>query len=141
MNKPAVLILLLMSSALPAAAHAANVEVTLNGVREGGELSVGLQDRSQFMQSSGKGETITAPAGGTATVILRDVAPGEYAITAWHDDNKNGQFDMGGPNQPPLDGWAMSNFDNPTGPPAFDQVKVTVGAEGGKYSLTMNYSR
>jgi uncharacterized protein (DUF2141 family) len=141
MNKPALLFILLASWALPAAAQAADIEVTLTGVREGGELFVGLQDRGQFMQASDKGETVVAPGGGTATVTLRNVTPGEYAIVAWHDDNKNGQFDAGGPNQPPLDGWAMSNFDNPTGPPAFDQVKVTVGAEGGKFSLAMNYSR
>lgn len=35
----------------------------------------------------------------------------------------------------------MSNFEKLTGPPQLDEVKVTIGAEGGKYQLPMHYRR
>jgi uncharacterized protein (DUF2141 family) len=135
--------LMCLAAALPAAAHAGDVEVRLEGLRAGGgTLFVGVQTRDEFLGPAQNGETTVAPAeGGATTVTLRNVAPGDYAVLAWHDDNKNGQFDTDGPDRPPLDGWAIANFGNPSGPPMFDQVKVTVGTDTTKVSTPMTYSR
>jgi uncharacterized protein (DUF2141 family) len=132
--------MLCVAAVLPAAAQAANVEVTLQGVREGGDLSVGLQTRDQFMGQAGTNKIIPAPAG-TATVTLENVAPGDYAVVVWHDDNKNGKFDAGAAGGPPEDGWALSNFVNPTAPPTFDQVKIAVAEADVKVAMPMNYGR
>jgi uncharacterized protein (DUF2141 family) len=128
--------------ALPAAAHAGDVEVDLTGVRAGGTLYVQLQTRDQFMTASrAYGEMVRAPAAGGVSLTLKDVAPGDYAVTVWHDDNANNRFDVDPATGRPADGWATVNAEALRGPPLFDQVKSTVGAEPVTIALPLHYGR
>ncbi|MDB5694134.1 MAG: hypothetical protein JWO81_3197 [Alphaproteobacteria bacterium] len=124
-----------------AAAQAAPVEIDLSGLRAGGRLYVQLQTREQFMGSArAAGQVVNAPAAGSLAVAL-DVPPGEYAATVWHDDNNNGRFDVDPTNGMPLDGVAMPNLATLRAAPTFDQVKLTVPAEGMKLPMALHYSR
>jgi uncharacterized protein (DUF2141 family) len=122
------------------AALAGDVVVELRGIRDGsGPLYVGMQTEGQFLQNAGEyGEIIKAPKAGDTTVVLKDVAPGEYSISVWHDVNGNGDFDRA-PDGRPLDGWAMNNAGALRGQPEFDQVKFTVGSGGATLDLEMIY--
>jgi len=63
-----------------AAAHAGDVDVTLNGVRSGGNLYISLQSRGEFMENNGTaGEIFKDVRGGTLSVTLEDVPDGAYA--------------------------------------------------------------
>ena len=129
------------AAALPAAAQAGNVEVEIEGVRAGGTLYVSLQQREEFLSDDqAYRQVIANPEAGTLKVTLPDVAPGDYAVLVWHDDDGNGQFDMQ-PGAPPLDGWSMVGAASLMGMPNFDHVKTSVGPEGAEIPLSMLYGR
>ncbi|MEQ8406424.1 MAG: DUF2141 domain-containing protein [Oceanicaulis sp.] len=121
---------------LGAAAHAAPLTVSLNGVEGGGPLYISVQSEAQFMQNTGVAGTIVQTPESGAHEFTFDVPPGAYAVSVWHDDG-NQIFDRA-ENGWPLDGWAMSGPMG-AGPPGFEDVAVTVGAEGGAVEMTMVY--
>ncbi|MEA3044501.1 MAG: hypothetical protein QOH47_2339 [Sphingomonadales bacterium] len=132
----------LLALAIPAAAQAGNVRVDLSGVHAGGTLYVQLQTRAQFLGAErSAGDRIVAPQAGTLSVDLGEVPPGDYAVTVWHDDNGNQQFDIDPRTGRPLDGLAMAPVAGLRGPPTFDQLKVTIPAAGLAVPLAMHYSR
>ena len=121
------------------AAQAGDVTVTLTGVQaRGGQLLVSLQSRDQFMQQAGFGQRIENPGAGSVTVTFVDVPEGDYALSAFHDENGDRLMqtsDIG----VPTEGWAMSNGAALRGPPTFDLVRVAVPATGAALSETMFY--
>jgi uncharacterized protein (DUF2141 family) len=126
------------SVALPALAD--DVTVTLTGVEaRGGVLLTALQTRNEFMQQAGAhGEIVRDPRAGTTRIVFRNVAPGDYAFSALHDTDGDGQMTMNG--YMPGEGWAMLNGDSLRAVPTFDQVKFTVPASGGvNLTIPMSY--
>lgn len=135
-------ILAALALAGPAAAAAAPVTVDLSGLRTGGTLYVQLQTRDQFLgPQRTAGQRIAAPAAGALSVDLGDVPPGDYAITVWHDDNGNNQYDIDPRTGEPLDGWATVGADALRARPTFDQVRVAVPAAGLRLPLALRYGR
>jgi uncharacterized protein (DUF2141 family) len=121
------------------AAAAGDVTVTLSGVQaRGGALYVALQGRDQFMKPAMSGGAYQAdPKAGTVTLTIRDVAPGDYAISVLHDQDGDHQMKRE-PDGRPLEGWAMVRFAG-NARPGFDDVKVTVPAGGAAFSAGMRY--
>lgn len=121
------------------AAQAGDVTVTLTGVQaRGGQLLVTLQSQDQFMRAGGFSARVEAPAAGPVTVTFEDVPAGDYAVSAFHDENSDFQM-QASPMGIPTEGWAMSNGDRLMGPPTFDVVKVSIPAEGGAITEAMRY--
>lgn len=121
----------LVAAALVAsAAQAATVTVQLRGLQpRGGQVLVSLQSRAQYMTAAGvAGASIAGDQTGAATVILRDVPPGDYALTVLHDANGDGAMATGFLGRP-LEGWTTHNADKLRGAPTFDRVHVVVGAD------------
>jgi len=57
---------------------------------------------------------------GTASVVFTGIPFGKYAVSTWHDENKNGKFDTRFPGIP-LEGYGISNGTRgKLGPPPFD---------------------
>jgi uncharacterized protein (DUF2141 family) len=130
-----------LAFALPAAAHAGTVSVDLTGLRAGGTLYVQLQTRDQFLGPARiAGQIVQAPQAGSLRIDLGEVAPGDYAVTVWHDDNGNQRFDVDA-HGIPADGWATANADSLRGQPAFDQARLTVPAGGLNIPLALHYGR
>jgi uncharacterized protein (DUF2141 family) len=127
--------------ALPAAALAGPVSVDLSGLRAGGTLYVQLQTRAQFMGADRTaGQIVQAPRTGTMSLDLGEVAAGDYAVTVWHDDNGNQQFDVDARGAP-ADGWATGNGAELRNRPTFDQIRLAVPAEGLRIPLALHYGR
>ncbi len=121
-------------------ALAGDVTVTLTGVQaRGGDLLVGLQTQGQFLQHAGSyGEILANPTAGTKTVVLHNVAPGDYSITALHD--ADGDRTMKLVNGRPGEGWGMLHGETLRAAPTFDQVKFTVPASGNvALTVAMDY--
>lgn len=132
--------LITAAAILSTTATAAPLTVIVEGVEaRGGPFYVSVQTEDQFMKNAATaGEIIPAVADGTF-VGTYDVPPGSYAVSIWHDDNGNGEFDSNEDGMP-LDGWAMSG--GPLmGPPTFEDVSVAVRDVGPSESLTMSYHR
>jgi len=65
--------------------------------------------------------TIEVPiANGSASAVFPGIPFGKYAVSTWHDENKNGKFDTRFPGIP-LEGYGISNGTRgKLGPPPFD---------------------
>ena len=129
----------LAAAAAPAAA--ADLTVELGGVRAApGKLYVSVQSREQFAKNDGAaGSVLSAPQAGAHRFSF-SVPEGEYAVSVWHDENGNGQFDKDERHMP-LDGWAMTNGEALRGEPTFDAVKTRVGTGAATVRLSMIYDR
>ena len=123
------------------AAMAADVTVNIDGVRAGdGALYISVQTEDQFMQDEGAyGQVVSDPGEGALSVTISGVDNGNYAVSVWHDDNGNQEFDSAD-NGMPLDGWSMSGSAGRSGPPTFEDAKVTVDGDTG-VALEMVYGR
>jgi len=114
-------------AALPLSAQAADVQITLTGVEaRGGQMLVTLQNREEFMSPKGR---FSAKAdvrnAGTMTITFDDVPPGEYALSALHDENGDQQMQFA-PSGMPAEGWAMHNGAALRAEPTFDAVKLRI---------------
>jgi uncharacterized protein (DUF2141 family) len=124
---------LISSSASTAQATSASVTVNVNGLRSPkGIVVVCLwrQQEKDFPVCSGQAafqSLSVKPTDTTASVTFPNVPPGEYAISAFLDENTNGTLDrnfMGMPKEP----IALSNMNPSQGRsrPSFDKSKLTV---------------
>jgi uncharacterized protein (DUF2141 family) len=105
-------LLLLLLLALPVqAALASKITVTIDGVHsDRGQVTVGLFSKAEgFPDGDYADKWIRVPAKTTPiTVVFDDIAPGRYAVGAYHDENGNGKLDtnfFGWPEE----GYALSN--------------------------------
>lgn len=77
--------------------------------------------------------------GGLAQVVFEDLEPGEYAVSAFHDedsDRKLGRSFIG----IPVEGIAASNdAKNPVGPPKYKDARFTLGAGDAEIRMKMRY--
>jgi uncharacterized protein (DUF2141 family) len=63
---------------------------------------------------------------GTAQVEFADVAPGEYALSVFHDENDNGELDTGFMGIPREPIGASNDARGRFGPPRFDDARFDV---------------
>ena len=120
-------------------ALAAPLTVVIDGVEDrGGTFYVSVQTEADYMKPTGTDGTMTDEPGVSTVTETYDVPPGEYAVTVWHDDDGNGEFDYG-PDGMPADGWALSGM--ATNGPSFEAAKVTVDEDGAEVSVSMTYGR
>lgn len=127
-------------TACAAPAFAGDVAISVTGVQaRGGELLVGLQTASQFLQHRGEyGEVVASPPAGTQVISLHGVAPGDYSVSVLHDVNGDRMMEMS--NGRPAEGWALLHGETLRAAPTFDQVKFTVPATGDvNLTLSMEY--
>lgn len=139
---PLLAILLLL--ALPVQAETtsnAMLEVTLKAVRDArGALRVGLYREPATFRKEDKAVAVeqVSAAPGEVVVRFRDLAPGRYAIMAYHDENGDGtlnrRFGMF-----PTEGYGLSNNPKVSGPPAFDDSAFEVAAPETKLSIDLRY--
>lgn len=111
-------------------AQAADLSVKIRGAASSdGVVSVGLFNKAEdFPREVVTGQTTPARSG-VVTVIFRDLPPGSYAVSAFHDLNGNGKLDsnaFGVPSEP----YGFSrNARGSFGPPRFVDAKVDLGAQ------------
>jgi len=114
------------------------VEVQLNKPGAGGVLQLVLcPTEAAYDSEKGCTPAQVKAVGSVVTVTFRDVAPGTYAIKAFHDVDANGKLDtnfMGIPKEPyGFSNDAMGTF----GPPTFQQASFAVGASSTKVKFKM----
>ena len=120
------------AASLAFGAAAADLEVRIEGLRSAdGDVRVALHrhmEDAKFPGDAGVVGAIMRPAAsGTVRVIFADVAPGAYAVAAFHDADGDGELAQNFLGMP-TEGYGFSNgavgF---MGPPSFADAAVTVG--------------
>lgn len=133
-----------VSLALSCPLHAGDLVVELKGIRSNdGHILGGIHQKSptiKFPDQKGSVMSFRVPAReGTVTLVFKDVPEGDYALTAFHDENGSGEIDRN-PLGIPTEGYAFSNdamgF---MGPPSFEDAAVTVAEADGVASANIKY--
>lgn len=126
---------------LAAAAPASDIEIRLEKLRnQKGVLHLCLTREPRHFPDCGKDpaavkRTIQTGAG---PIRFTGIPPGDYALSVFHDENRNGKLDtlLGIPRE----GFGFSR--NPVvrfGPPRFDQVRFQIGTGISRQTLRMQY--
>ena len=140
-SAPACAVAALLS--LPAAA--ADLAVTVEGIRSSeGRVFVAVhqpRDGVSFPGEPGMIAGAWTDAGATSfRVAFRSLSPGRYAVSVYHDENGNSQFDsniLG----VPTEGYGFSNdAAGLAGPPEFDAAAVEIDSDGAAATtVTLSY--
>lgn len=104
-----------------------NVTITatvVNVTSNEGKVGFALYNKENFMGKpvlSDKVEVVD----GKSIVVFKNVKPGVYAITCYHDKNSNDKMDFAA-NGMPLEDYGASNNAMSFGPPNFEDAKFSV---------------
>lgn len=129
------------SSSVLAVSSGTSLTLTVEGVRSPrGKIMAALLKADTTAGVARRVDAAMAnPTVGITTVRFEGLAPGDYAIQLFHDENGNGEMDsnlFGIPSE----GYAFSNRARGNfGPPKFEQMKVTVSSDPATTAALMNY--
>jgi uncharacterized protein (DUF2141 family) len=125
-----------------APASAARIIVTVTGLHSAvGGVYVGLYATpSKFLNGTQCDAMRKVRAStGPITVVFDNLAPGTYAVGAYHDENNNDHMDTDFVGLP-IEGYALSNGVRAVlSKPTFQQAAFTVGAEDKPVALHIRY--
>ncbi len=66
----------------------------------------------------------------SVTTVFADIPEGEYSISVFHDENKNGEIDKNSFGIPKESYGFSNNIMGMFGPPSFEEAKFKVSKEG-----------
>ena len=135
------LTLALLLAAAAAQADEARLVVTIKEIRDAtGNLRISLYgDADSFRKEDRALKVVSLPATkGEARVTFDGIAPGRYALMAYHDENADGKLNLR-LGMFPTEGYALSNNPRVMGPPKFADSAFDVTAPETEASLTLSY--
>jgi uncharacterized protein (DUF2141 family) len=103
--------------------------IVVDGIdKTGGRLLVAVYDSAYFLQ---KPDYVAYPdiTGDEISVVIHDVAPGDYAVAIIHDENSNNKLDTGSHGIPVEKTGFSNNARDKRGAPDFDACKFTVNED------------
>ena len=126
------------------AAAAADLEIVLRGLKSAeGEARIAVHKRVAdvaFPQGGVVAATIRPAREGEIRVVFTDLAPGEYAVAAFHDADGDGKLARNIVGMP-TEGFGFSNGATGfMGPPSFDKAAVAVGSKDARVSAVVPIS-
>ena len=119
-------------------AHASDLTVEVQGLKDGkGRVLVAVYDRSDdFLQKPVRTSAVGAGAG-KVQVVIHDLPAGEYALSAFKDDNGNGKLDAN-PVGMPIEPYGFSNdAAGSYGPPSYKASLIQLPDGGGSTMITL----
>jgi uncharacterized protein (DUF2141 family) len=108
-------------------ASAADLTVTVEGVHHAGKLILGLYNYpDQWPQGKALYKVSVPATEGNVVYIFKQLPPGHYALTGFHDENDNGKMDYSFIGLPE-EGFFFSNDASPTfSTPKFDTCTIII---------------
>jgi uncharacterized protein (DUF2141 family) len=118
---------------------AADLTLTLRAQGSGGTIAIAVYgDAESFRASRNPVMTRIVPApGGATSVTLSGLAPGRYAVAAFHDSDNNGELTLWPIGLPREDYGFSRNARGRFGPPAFEDAAFDLTAEGVRQAITL----
>lgn len=139
-HTPFALATVLLAASLNA--HAADLQVTLHGVQsDAGEVLLALYNEEKLFLRTSLKAVKTGASGRNADqqvrLVFRDLPPGRYALSGFHDLNGNGELDSNAMRMP-TEPVGFSNGAQPRfGPPKFNAAAITVEATDLHIDITL----
>jgi uncharacterized protein (DUF2141 family) len=123
-------------------AGAADLTVTVSGIRNAsGSVSAGIYDSASSFPKAQEAVVVVrikARQGSVGFTAL-GLAPGHYAVVAYHDENDNGRLDFD-PTGAPAEGYGVSNgARNPQAPPEFAKAAFELGNQNEAITIEIDY--
>jgi uncharacterized protein (DUF2141 family) len=131
-TKIAAALIALAATALPVSIFAAELAVTVKGVRseKGAVMAQLLKADPAQGKTVQAAATMQAARNGSLELLFGNLQPGDYAVMLFHDENGNGKMDSNIVGIP-TEGYGFSNDAKGSfGPPKFSAMKVTISGEG-----------
>ncbi|MXY53085.1 MAG: DUF2141 domain-containing protein [Gammaproteobacteria bacterium] len=126
------------------AATLTTLTVELGAVRsDEGRIYVAVFPESASKTFPDAGDAIAGAwriaSAGSRRFVFAELPPGRYAVTAYHDENGNGELDANMLGIP-TEGYGFANdaFGR-MGPPSFGAAAVEVGEDGGTADISLSY--
>lgn len=124
-------------------AMAADLTATVTGLRSGeGQVRVALYDAPKGFPGKTKravARRTCRPEGGGCTVTFAGIAPGTYAVSAYHDEDGDGEMKTNFIGIPREGVGVSNNAKGRMGPPKFEDAAVHVPAEGLTLEISLTY--
>ena len=132
--------ILMLALATTTRAHAGDVDIVVNGVRnDHGRVLAEICPEAQFLQPQCPWRASAPAAAGQVTIRIRDVPSGIYAAQAYHDENGNHVLDRNWLGIP-TEGLGFSNDARfHFGPPRFGEAAFRLGPGGGRIAFALRY--
>ncbi len=129
----ALAVLAALTLLIPTTVSASDLVVRIEGVRSGaGDIRVAVHQRTagvDFPDSAGIVEAAIRPAAGAGVFIIAGLVPGDYAIAAFHDEDRDGDLNTNLLGMP-TEGYGFSNEARGLfGPPGFDAAAFVIEAD------------
>jgi uncharacterized protein (DUF2141 family) len=121
------------------AAEAATLTITLDGAKSGGgPLTVLLFDQADGFPRETRASSRHVLPKGQTTLALDGLKPGQYAVMAYHDEDRNGKLNrfLG---MIPREGWGLSNNPAVSGKPVFKDAAINVPENSAAVTLHLKY--
>ncbi|NBO20036.1 MAG: DUF2141 domain-containing protein [Proteobacteria bacterium] len=130
---------LVVMLALPA--HAGDLTVRVKNISdELGQVRVTVCKEDEFKQNRCALAQSAQAFPPMVSFVFPGVAPGPYAIKAYHDRNNNDELDRGFLGFVPIEGYGFSRMlDKVRKPPEFADVVIPVGSSDTVYEVLLNY--
>ncbi|WP_428228778.1 DUF2141 domain-containing protein [Flavobacterium sp.] len=107
-----------------------NLTVSVSGVKNNtGVVKVGLYNSDETFLKTTYKSMVSEIKNNQATVTFIGIPAGEYAISTYHDENKNGKLDKNAMGIPSEDYAASNNAKGFMGPPAYKDAKFVVNKD------------
>ncbi len=136
----ALLLPCLLASGLSCAAEE-TLTVKLQGIRDNaGQIRVSIySDEASFRKEDKALQVITLPASpGEMELVFRGVAPGRYALMAYHDENADNRLNLRF-GMFPTEGYGLSNNPKVMGPPKFNESAFDVAGPETSVNISIYY--
>jgi uncharacterized protein (DUF2141 family) len=102
------------------------ITVTVENIKNNdGKVLIGLHNSETFMRADGLDNVESTIENNKATLVFKNVKPGEYALLAMHDENENYMMDFEASGMP-KESFGLSNNPMSFGPPQFNEAKFAV---------------
>nr|WP_315150671.1 DUF2141 domain-containing protein [uncultured Flavobacterium sp.] len=128
MTKIIISIVLFISSLV--SAQNVNLTVKISGLKSNaGKVQVGLfNSEGTFLKTAFKGVSSEITSNG-AIVTFSNIPKGKYAISAYHDTNKNGKLDTNFIGIPKEDFACSNNAKGKMGPPKYEDAQFDLNKD------------
>ena len=141
--KPLILAAIFAIAIPPAFANEADLVLEVTGARSasGTVVATLFDSEDTFLRMPASEKRVSLSPDGKATVVFADIAPGDYAISIFHDADADGELDTGLFGIPNEDVGFSNNARGRFGPAKWKAAHFRLGEDGGTVSITLGRAK